>query len=336
MRVHYCLILAILCILIGFRAPGHGAEEPGPQYRFVPWNERASANSQETSSGITTGYDGHYACRSFSGIDRKLAIAVSDQEPMVVAELLRAGADINARSNGSPTRGMTLLHTAVWHPWGIESIQLMIESGAETEARDANGNTSLILACQSAPLSNLPVVATLVRAGADVNARGAKGMTPLMHAAIQAETTQVLRLLLDASADVTARDDQGWTALMHATGRRREHIATVHMLAAAGSEVAAAHKYGGTSLSNAAYNGHLQTVRFLIKAGANVNTSDAAKWTPLICSAINGHYDIAKLLLQSGANVNAIDRLGRAPLTVARLNGHRSVEQLLLEAGARQ
>ncbi len=286
------------------------------------------------SAEIATGYQGHYACRFFSGIDRRLAIAVSDTKPKTVTALIQAGGNINARSSGFKNRRRTMLQMAVCYDWGLESVQLLLRSDADTSARDEYDDTALSLACQNDLRAQLPIIASLIHAGADVNVHGAKGMTPLMHAALHGNTAMAVKVLLAASADVSARDNMDWTALMHATRRRRERIDVIRMLSEAGSDINARHRYGGTALLNAAYNGQTQTVRFLLHAGADVNASDEAKWTPLIGAAMNGHFQVARLLIQSGARGNMIDKLGRTALTLARANGHESIEKLLIQTGA--
>ncbi len=145
-------------------APGDG--DPGT---------RATSTSASESLSVSTGFQGHFSCRTFSGQNRELAAAVSDLQVARVAELLRAGADINARSEGSHTRGMTLLQTAVWHRWGDDCVRLLIDAGASLEACDGIGNTALVYACQSGPESQLEVVASLVSGGAQVNCPRSKG-----------------------------------------------------------------------------------------------------------------------------------------------------------------
>jgi ankyrin repeat protein len=325
------------CFLLYFLTPLLVAQDsatPVSAQRPAARQEAASPTVTEDAE-IATGYSGHYACRSFSSLNRRLAEAVSDLEPDRVAELLRRGADVNARADLSPGHNMTLLQTAVWHDWGTEAIQLLLDAGADVDARDSRGDTALTYACQNPLGPNPLVVKMLIQAGAEVNARGSKGRTPVMFAALCDNTTQVVELLLASSADVSARDSMGWTALMHATRRSRENLAAVRTLVQAGAEVNASHKQGGTALSIAAYNGHTKVVQFLIEEGANVNAADTGNWTPLICSSLNGHLRIVELLLKSGASVNSADRLGRTALTMARMNQHHEIEKRLVQAGAR-
>lgn len=324
------------CFLLCFLAPlliaQDSAKPIGSAQR--PAAKPGAAATDAGTAEFATGYNGHYACRSFSSVNRKLAEAVSDLEPALVTQLIRNGADVNARADLSPTHNMTLLQTAVWHAWGTDSIRLLLEAGADVAARDARGDTALTYACQDPVGPNPQVVKLLLQAGANVNERGSKARTPVMFAALCDNTSQVVELLLESSADVSARDSMGWTALMHATRRREENLDTIEMLVRAGADVNASHKQGGTALSVAAYHGHTKAVQFLIKAGANVNAADTGNWTPLICSSLNGHLQVVELLLKSGARVNSADRLGRTALTMARMNQHHEIEKRLVQAGA--
>ena len=287
------------------------------------------------AAGMVTGYRGHYACRFFSGKARELAIAASDLDTEAFAQLLQTGADVHARVESPAGQGMTMLQVAVSFAWQLESIQLLLDAGADLDARDRRGDTALIIACRNPAGVHLPVVTALLRAGAKVDDRGSGGMTPLMCAALCDDTGQAVRTLLEASADVRARDNRGWTAPMHATCRRREHLEIVQLLVQAGSDVNARHKYGGTALSNAAYNGHTKSVQFFIQHGVQVNASDSAGWTPLIGSSMNGHAQVVQALVDAGADINVTDRLGRTALSVARSGGQTSVQELLVRRGAR-
>ena len=212
--------------------PDQAAQSAQPAAVTQSRDETASTDQQAVPSKggesgdlapkAETGFRGHFACRTFSGLNRELAVAVSDQEPARVSELLEAGADINARSAGSHTHGMTLLQAAIWHEWGLESVRLLIGAGANVEARDGRGNTALIYACQTILDSNVEVVESSLHAGAKVDAAGARGMTPLMHAAMHDTTLEVLKTLLKASANVNARRRTGVDTVdaRHATASR--------------------------------------------------------------------------------------------------------------------
>jgi uncharacterized protein len=283
---------------------------------------------------VSVGFHGHFACRTFAGQNRELAAAVSDLQVTRAAALLKEGADVNARSVGSHTRSMTLLQTAVWHRWGADCVHLLLDLGADLEARDDVGNTALIYACQSGPEPPRDVVELLVQGGAQVNVRGAKGMTALMHAAMQDQPLPVIEILLRSSADVNGQDDSGWTALMHCTRNRTDCVDVARVLIAAGADVNTVHRHGGTALLNAAYLGRSRIVAALLAAGADANTADDGGWTPLIGAAMNGHTAVVRALLQAGARVTATDRLGRSALTLAKANRHTAVVELLVNAHA--
>ena len=340
MKLTLCVVfLAVLCpcvsppSAVGARSaaatdPSRGGRERGPR--------RVASGTDEPPpafSGIRTGYAGHYSCTTFAGMSRALCVAVSDVEPEEGRRLIKSGADVNARSTASHTKGMTILHVAVWYKWDLEAVQLLLDAEADVNAEDARQNSALIYAMESTPAIQLPLVELLIRAGANVNDPGAKGMTPLMHAAMH-DGAEAVTMLLAAGADVSAKDKAGWTALLHATRSKRGYVKPVERLIAAGADVNAAHNYGGTPLSSAAYNGHVEVARLLIKWGADVHAKDQAGWTPLICASINGHRQLVELLIEAGAQVPAKDRLGRTALSYACDNGHSETADLLIAAGA--
>ena len=128
-----------------------------------------------------------------------------------VREALASGADAHAQDG---EEGWTALHLA--SAWGKspELVVLLLESGAESDARDKDGWTALHFA---ASLSALPeVVAVLLDNGADIESRGDNGVTPLHIAARLSKTPSVVELLLSRGADMRARDDDGKTAFDYA------------------------------------------------------------------------------------------------------------------------
>ena len=68
-----------------------------------------------------------------------------------------------------------------------------------------------------AAIKNTPeVLKVLIEAGADVNAKDTDGLTPLMLAAQHNPNPKALTALLEAGADAKAKNNEGKTALDYA------------------------------------------------------------------------------------------------------------------------
>ena len=105
----------------------------------------------------------------------------------------------------------------------------LLASGADVNARDANGWTALMLAGYN---GNRTIVQSLLDKGAEVKATTKKNTTALICAS-GAGHGEVVQALLDAKADVNAKDADGKTALKYATDKG--HTAVVEILKKAGA-----------------------------------------------------------------------------------------------------
>lgn len=135
--------------------------------------------------------------------------------------LLDSGANIEATDEH---RGPPLVDAAGYAQTNVT--RLLLERGADLNARDEFGNTALIVAsceCAVASMNDASdVVKLLLEKGSDVNAHSKDGTTALMNAAGGAGGSTIVKLLLDHGADPRARDSKGNTALRRAIDANRD------------------------------------------------------------------------------------------------------------------
>ena len=111
-------------------------------------------------------------------------------------------------------------------------VELLINAGADVNAKDNGGWTPLNGACEDKQTS---IVELLINAGADVNAIGNnEGWTPLDTACYSGQVS-IVELLINAGADVNAKDKENddWTPLYFA--RQNGSSTIVDLLLKAGA-----------------------------------------------------------------------------------------------------
>ncbi|RDW77988.1 hypothetical protein BP5796_05840 [Coleophoma crateriformis] len=205
-------------------------------------------------------------------------------------------------------------------------IQLLLEKGAEIEAKDTYGRTALSYAASE---GHEAVVKLLLEKGAEIEAKITYGRT-----ALSGGHEAVVKLLLEKGAEIEAKDTHGQTALSYATNWGHEAI--VKLLLEKGAEIEAKDSEDGrTPFMYAAREGHEAVVKLLLEKGAEIEAKDSEDgWTPLMYAAKRGQEAVVKLLLEKGAEIEAKDTDGRTALSYATEWGHEAVVKLLLEKGA--
>ncbi|KAI8686521.1 HET domain-containing protein [Fusarium keratoplasticum] len=139
-----------------------------------------------------------------------LFYAVSLGHGSIVRQLLKHGANKEERDED----GWSLLIAAVSifaDTTDSDMLELLLDEGADVEAKDKDGNTPLMHGAWC-----LTTVKLLLARGADVNARSKHGVTPLMKAAFYKENADVVKLFLEHGADPTAKDERDRTAASQA------------------------------------------------------------------------------------------------------------------------
>jgi|SRR5579884_2045525 len=281
------------------------------------------------------------AVTSAIAADSPVADAAMRGERESVQNLLKQGADVNARQGD----GSTALHWAAYRD-DLNMAKMLISAGADMKVRTRLGDlTPLMMAAKN---GNAEMIRLMLDAKADVNETSANGTTTLMFAAASGDAASV-QLLLDRGADVNAKDiTNGQTAVMFAAAGGRTEA--VKLLAQRGADLNAitkvsqiipmAERYkkltngkgtrqitgeggrsditamgGMTALLFASREGQIGVVRELVAAGANLNEVNGADGlSPLTSAIINGHFDVAMFLLDHGANPNLVSKSGLGPL----------------------
>ena len=81
---------------------------------------------------------------------------------------------------------------------GLEKMRLLVEAGADVDAKDDNGHPMLFWAILEDD-NGLEKVRLLVEAGADVNAKDDSGNSMLVWALIE-DNLEIIQILVDAGA----------------------------------------------------------------------------------------------------------------------------------------
>ena len=88
------------------------------------------------------------------------------------------------------------------------------------------------------------------------------------------------------------------------------------------------------SIHEAVAEGNIESVKQHLAAGTDVNAKDKGGGTPLHIATISDHTEAAELLIAESADVNAKTTSGYTPLHYAAGNSHKGIVELLIEKGA--
>lgn len=129
-------------------------------------------------------------------LNARLRWAVEDDNLEKAIDALDRGADVNSKSQSLIHAVRTSLHEAAALN-RTEIMKLLIERGADVDARDENGVTPLHLA---AARQSHDAIEILLDAGASIDPANIAGSTPLRYAK-EAYSSRTCRLLIERGAD---------------------------------------------------------------------------------------------------------------------------------------
>ena len=246
------------------------------------------------------------------------AIVTGDDE--LVRLMLQRGADVEARCADQ----MTPLMHAISH--GYNSIaELLLSHRAQVDA-PTSGWTPLH---RAADLVNISMVTTLLAHGADIEAKSPKDFSRKKHPLGVLKSSNVD----DSDDDHSSSTDRGWTPLLRAACNGEDKM--VQLLLDKSADIEARNPTNGTPLIVACERHHDAVVDMLLINGADVHAEDDFGWKPIHRALVNkGGELIAGLLLSRDANVNAHDTYRKTPLHHAIEKGDDQMVRFLLNAGA--
>ena len=243
--------------------------------------------------------------------------------------------------------GVTVLHIASKENNEPEIIDLLVKSGANVNAQDAEGFTPLHMA---AIHGNLKIVKKLVDLDADVNivTTDGKNAAELAHLNEELEIEEYLESKMASSQRTKEKEVDSELAdfLMEAYGLSATYYLTEQLTElnlrsgwgkdppeGTGDKILKEYeeeKPGVTPLHIA--SGRINEpdiIDLLVMYGANVNAQDAEGFTPLHMAAIHGNLKIVKKLVDLDADVNIVTTDGKNAAELAHLNEELEIEEYL-------
>lgn len=187
------------------------------------------------------------------------AIALSTTEE--ISKYIKSGQDVNLRD----FRGNTILQFAVNGSEYPEVVKDLINAGADVNAANASGLTSLMIATRQANnyeynisqimdkpelkdidvykvieennRKNLQIVKFLLDAGAEINLSNDDGTTPLMYAVTSNSNNEIVKLMIERKVLINQINDKGENALIYAIRYSSAPEETIKILLKGGIDV---------------------------------------------------------------------------------------------------
>lgn len=167
----------------------------------------ANPDADFSKDYITEGND--FMGVTFQGGASVIVAAAQSGKPDVIREILGYKPDINSRGLGGKTVLIALAQNFGEEGVLAECIRLLVQAGADVNARDNHGNTALH------ETYNSEIEEELLKLGADINARNKDGETPIFTTV----DDSAMALYIEHGADLSIRNNKGQTVLEAAQDR---------------------------------------------------------------------------------------------------------------------
>jgi len=240
--------------------------------------------------------------------------------------LVENGANLEARDNEEQTP----LLLASWQTNSIDMVSYLLQNGANVEKKDFIGSTALHGAARR---GNVGLARILGSKGLSVNLQDEFRRTPL-HIAAHEGKVDFIRYLDEEGASLEVKDMSGETPLSYACKKPNFHR-IISFLLDKGADVKTRNPFGSTLLHGAVVTqDNVESARILVQRGIDVDATDHFQRTPLHAAARGGMVASMNFLIGNGATIDARDLEGATPLHEAARSGNIESFLLLVEQGA--
>ncbi len=264
-----------------------------------------------------------------------LALACYRKHYEIVKTLIKAGADTNKRTKNGNTPLLVICDTYEGDSEMIVKIvKILLEAGAKPNLTKKNGESPLTY---SAMYGYGKAVKLLIEHGANVNAKGGYGRTALIYAASDGSSTEIVQMLLDAKANIKAKNEAGENALFELITREGSNREVAELLIDSGLDINIESKHYGTALHWAAFCGRKNIVELLLEKDAKINGKDKDGNLPITRAMSQGKDDVVKFLFEKGAHSNSTNNIfGWSLLEYAVENGDNNFVKQIIEKSKKE
>lgn len=257
-----------------------------------------------------------------------LYVAAQAKNADLIDALLKKGADPTLTTKSD----MSALHISA-QEGDAASVKILLAAKAPPNAEGLRDMTPLLSACSGSTVKE--VVELLLDAGADINAKNIYKSTALMLA-IYTGANDAAKLLIERGANLRIEGEKLFTPILIAATKNQEIFYA--LLDKDASLIQSTYRPNGSGLYHFAAQSDFGVSLFeYLQNKLNVtdfaNIQNNEKATPLHFACLQGNVSNIKYLLSKGANVNSQDIHGKTPLMYAIEGNQLEAVKLLFSEG---